>query len=580
MKSILKIFKIFTPKQLRYCGLIVLAMLVGAMLEAVGIGAILPLVSIMGQPDFLEKHQEIAQVLAAFGITDHITFIVVSAAGLIFVYLLKNAYMAWETKWQIDFTVKNQIEFTKEMMANYLCKSYMFHLNHNSAILMRNVGSLGSNIFSGILIPTFTLLTEIITAATIWAMLVLVDPFTAIVVAGIMGVMMYVIIKSFRKKISKQANIQNNYSAICYKHLIQGLGAIKETRVMRKEAYFLDAYSNSYESYSDASRRFLFINQIPRMIIETLVVSGLLLMIIAKLLMGNNPMDIVPLLGVLALAAFRLMPSANRIVNVYNGIKFQQPLFDELFDELMEIRDRHVNNRESYYLTQQPKLPFGNVIEVENLHYQYPEGQDEVLQGVSFKIKNGDFAGIVGPSGAGKTTFVDILLGLLEPTGGQIKVDGVDIYANIRSWQANLAYVPQSIYLVDGSIKENIALGEPLDQIDDEKIRRSLEMAELWDFTQELPEGIETTVGERGVKLSGGQRQRIGIARALYQQPEVLILDEATSALDNDTEKSITDTILKFKGQITIIAIAHRLSTLEECDYKIEFDSGKAKILK
>ena len=580
MKSILKIFKIFTPKQLRYCGLIVLAMLVGAMLEAVGIGAILPLVSIMGQPDFLERHQEIAQVLAGFGITDHITFIVVSAAGLIFVYLLKNAYMAWETKWQIDFTVKNQIEFTKEMMANYLCKSYMFHLNHNSAILMRNVGSLGSNIFSGILIPTFTLLTEIITAATIWAMLVLVDPFTAIVVAGIMGVMMYVIIKSFRKKISKQANIQNNYSAICYKHLIQGLGAIKETRVMRKEAYFLDAYSNSYESYSDASRRFLFINQIPRMIIETLVVSGLLLMIIAKLLMGNNPMDIVPLLGVLALAAFRLMPSANRIVNVYNGIKFQQPLFDELFDELMEIRDRHVNNRESYYLTQQPKLPFGNVIEVENLHYQYPEGQDEVLQGVSFKIKNGDFAGIVGPSGAGKTTFVDILLGLLEPTGGQIKVDGVDIYANIRSWQANLAYVPQSIYLVDGSIKENIALGEPLDQIDDEKIRRSLEMAELWDFTQELPEGIETTVGERGVKLSGGQRQRIGIARALYQQPEVLILDEATSALDNDTEKSITDTILKFKGQITIIAIAHRLSTLEECDYKIEFDSGKAKILK
>ena len=577
MKSILKIFKIFTPKQLRYCGLIVLAMLVGAMLEAIGIGAILPLVSIMGQPDFLERHQEIAQVLAAFGITDHITFIVVSAAGLIFVYLLKNAYMAWETKWQIDFTVKNQIEFTKEMMANYLCKSYMFHLNHNSAILMRNVGSLGSNIFSGILIPTFTLLTEIITAATIWAMLVLVDPFTAIVVAGIMGVMMYVIIKSFRKKISKQANIQNNYSAICYKHLIQGLGAIKETRVMRKEAYFLDAYSNSYESYSDASRRFLFINQIPRMIIETLVVSGLLLMIIAKLLMGNNPMDIVPLLGVLALAAFRLMPSANRIVNVYNGIKFQQPLFDELFDELMEIRDRHVNNRESYYLTQQPKLPFGNVIEVENLHYQYPEGQDEVLQGVSFKIKNGDFAGIVGPSGAGKTTFVDILLGLLEPTGGQIKVDGVDIYANIRSWQANLAYVPQSIYLVDGSIKENIALGEPLDQIDDEKIRRSLEMAELWDFTQELPEGIETTVGERGVKLSGGQRQRIGIARALYQQPEVLILDEATSALDNDTEKSITDTILKFKGQITIIAIAHRLSTLAECDYKIDFQDGLAK---
>ncbi|MDD6398236.1 MAG: ABC transporter ATP-binding protein, partial [Selenomonadaceae bacterium] len=289
MKSILKIFKIFTPKQLRYCGLIVLAMLVGAMLEAVGIGAILPLVSIMGQPDFLERHQEIAQVLAAFGITDHITFIVVSAAGLIFVYLLKNAYMAWETKWQIDFTVKNQIEFTKEMMANYLCKPYMFHLNHNSAILMRNVGGLGTYVFSGILIPTFTLFTEIVTATFIWVMLILVDPFTAIVVAGIMGAMMYAIVKSFRRKISHYANIQKDYSVICSKNLMQSLGSIKETRVMRKEAYFLDAYSDSYEKYSDANRKYMFIAQIPRMIIETLVVSGLLLMIIAKMLMGSNP---------------------------------------------------------------------------------------------------------------------------------------------------------------------------------------------------------------------------------------------------------------------------------------------------
>ena len=577
MKSILKIFKIFTPKQLRYCGLIVLAMLVGAMLEAVGIGAILPLVSIMGQPDFLERHQEIAQVLAAFGITDHITFIIVSAAGLIFVYLLKNAYMAWETKLQIDFSIKNQIVFTRELMANYLCKPYIFHLNHNSAILLRNVGCIGSNIFNGILIPTFSLLTEVITAATIWFMLAIVDPFTAIVVAGIMGTMMYAIIRSFRKKIDRQANIQNDYIVVYSKNLLQSLGSIKETKVMCKEPYFLNAFADGYTNFSNANRKFLFINQLPRIIIETLVVSGLLLLIIVKLLMGNEPMDIVPLLGVLSLAAFRLMPSANRIVNVYNGIKFQQPLFNELFPELIEIRNRHVNNRESYYLTQQPKLPFNNSIEVNNLRYKYPEGQDEVLQGVSFTIKKGDFAGIVGPSGAGKTTFVDILLGLLEPTGGQIKVDGVDIYDNIRSWQANLAYVPQSIYLIDGTVRENVALGEAVRDIDDARVENSLKMAELYDFVMAMPDGIDTTVGERGVKLSGGQRQRIGIARALYQQPEVLILDEATSALDNETEKSITDTILKFKGQITIIAIAHRLSTLAECDYKIDFQDGMAK---
>lgn len=202
-----------------------------------------------------------------------------------------------------------------------------------------------------------------------------------------------------------------------------------------------------------------------------------------------------------------------------------------------------------------------------------------VLQDISFTIPKGKFVGIIGPSGAGKTTFVDILLGLLEPTSGKITVDGVDIFSNIRGWQANLAYVPQSIYLIDGTIKENIALGVAEDEIDNELINKVLHMAELYDFVYSQPDNINTNVGERGVKLSGGQRQRIGIARALYQQPEVLILDEATSALDNETEKSITDTILKLKGKITIIAIAHRTSTLEQCDFKVKFENGKAVVI-
>lgn len=577
MKSILQIFNIFTPKQLRYCGFIIFTMIIGAMLEAIGIGAILPLISIMGQPDFLQQHGEVANIAAKLGIADHTGFIVFCACGLILLYLLKNLYMAWQTKLQIDFSMRNQVEFSKELMANYLTKPYVFHLNHNSATLLRNVNSAGVVIFANMLVPTFALITELITATTIWLMLVVVDAFTAIVVAGVMGAMLYGIIKAFRKRITRQGQVQNQYSSQYVKCVNQGLGAIKETKVMRKEAAFLGEFTRTYTKYGEANRRFMFINQLPRMMIETLVVSGLLVLIVAKLLMGNSPMDIVPLLGVLALAAFRLMPSANRIVNLYNGIKFQQPFFYELYPELMDIKERKVRRQDSYYLSEQPKLEFGKEIQVDNLHFSYLDGKEEVLHGVSFKISKGDFVGIVGPSGAGKTTFVDILLGVLRPTGGSILVDGEDIFKNIRSWQANLAYVPQSIYLIDGTVRENVALGEAVQDIDDARVEKNLKMAELYDFVMAMPDGINTTVGERGVKLSGGQRQRIGIARALYQQPEVLILDEATSALDNETEKSITDTILKFKGQITIIAIAHRLSTLAECDYKIDFQDGLAK---
>ncbi|WP_196599575.1 ABC transporter ATP-binding protein [Pectinatus frisingensis] len=578
MKSLFKIFTIFTPKQLRYCIFIVFCMVIGAMLGAVGIGAILPLISIMGQPDFLLLHPLIAHYASLAGITTHINFIIVCAAALGVIYILKNAYMAWETKLQIDFSIKNQIYYSKQLLAEYFAKPYMYHLNHNSATLLRNVNSSGAVIFSNILVSTLTLFTEFITAVTIWLMLVMVDPFTAVVAAGIMGVMLYAIIKFFRRKIARAGIIQNKCSAEYIKWVNQGLGAIKETKILHKETFFLTEFDKSYARYGEANRKFMFLNQIPRMMIEAIVVIALLLLIIVKLLLGYEPMEIVPLLGVLALAAFRLMPSANRIVNLSNGIKFQMPLFDELYDEFIKIKKRKINNVHILMDTDIKKMNFENEIKVEHLQFKYPEGKADVLKDVSFTIPKGKFVGIIGHTGAGKTTFVDILLGLLEPTSGRILVDGADISSNVRGWQMNLAYVPQSIYLIDGTIKENIALGVSAQDIDTGHIDKVLKMAELYDFVQTLPDGMDTTVGERGVKLSGGQRQRIGIARALFTSPTVLILDEATSALDNDTEHHITDTVLRLKGEITIIAIAHRVSTLENCDFKVKFVDGKIRL--
>lgn len=580
MSSLIKIFSILTKEQKKYCIGLAIAMLIGGTIEAVGIGAILPLIYIMGDPNWLEQHKNVEKLLEGIGITTHSHFVVLCALCLILMYIMKNIYLAWQSRMQINFVMKGQIIFAGELFKTYLARPYIFHVNHNTAILTRNVSSGATTAFAGVLIPALQLVTEVVAVFIIWVMLVIVDAFTAIVVAGFLAIILWLLIKTFRKKIVEQGIIQNKYAGEMGRWINQGLGSIKETKVLEKEAYFAHEYIKGYTQFGEANRKFSLLNQMPRLLIETVVVTALLLLIIIKICQGYNPMDIVPLLGVLALAAFRLMPSANRIINITNTIKFQIAFFDYMYGELCEIRDRLESGKADLLLAEpSEKIPFSKELLVDHLVFKYPEGQHEVLQDVSFSVPKGCFVGVVGPSGAGKTTFVDILLGLLTPTAGKITVDGVDIQTNIRGWQANLSYVPQSIYLIDGTIKENIALGVAPEDFDEELLNRVLKMAELYEFVEELPKGVDTMVGERGVKLSGGQRQRIGIARALYYKPEVLVLDEATSALDNETEKSITDTILKLKGQITIIAIAHRVSTLEACDFKVKFEAGKAVVL-
>lgn len=576
MQSILKLFSILTTAQRKECTFIVFIMIVGAMFEAIGVGTILPLISVIENENILQQYPKMQYLANKFGIYTHVQLIIIVSILLIIVFLFKNIYLAWQLKVQINFSIKNQIYYSKMLMQEYLLKPYLYHLNNNTATILRNVNSSGQIIFSNMYVSAFQLMTEIITCFVIWIMLLLIDTFTATIIAGFVIIMLYSIIKLFRKKITIQGQKQNEYSVAYLKWANQSLGAIKETKVSRKEGYFLKQFSLSYEKYGEANGKFLFINQVPRMVIETIIVSSISFLVIIKVLMGASTMDIVPLLGVLALAAFRLMPSVNRIISLSNGIRFYMPIFNELYNEFIAIKGRSINNQ--LLDTCIEKISFNNLIEINNLSFSYLDNK-KVLNNISFKIPKGKFVGVIGPSGAGKTTFVDILLGLLKPTFGSITVDGVNIFSNIRGWQINLSYVPQSIYLIDGTIKENIALGVNENEIDDELINKVLHMAELYDFVYSQPDNINTNVGERGVKLSGGQRQRIGIARALYQNPKVLILDEATSALDNETEKSITDTILKLKGKITIIAIAHRVSTLKQCDFKVLLENGTAKII-
>jgi len=568
-----KVFDIFTTKEKMICAFIVVMMLIGALLEALGIGAIMPLLALMSDENYLQKHPDIANVAYSFGITTHRDFIMASTIMLILIYIIKNLYLIFQTRVQIYFALNKQISLSKKLLAFYLSKPYEFHLKNNSAVLIRNVCNFVEQVISSLLLSEFYLFAEIITALGIWGMLLWVDPITAIITAGLIGGLVAMTIYQMNREIKKQGIIRSEHSAELLKWLNQGLGSVKETTVMGKKSFFINRFCNAYDKYGQAHAKYQFLTQLPRMFIEILAVGGLLLLVVFKLSLGSNPAEIVPLLGAISLAAFRLMPSATRIISYSNNIQYFLPVLNMIYDDLRAAVSQKVNiNVDSH-----KKLAFQNKITFQNLEFSYSGTDRKVLSGVSFEIKKGDFVGIIGQSGAGKTTFVDILLGLFCPTEGKILIDGIDVQSDIDGWRKNLAYVPQSIYLIDGSIKENIALGVDASDVDIELLNKVIGMAELTEFVNNLPDGIGTSVGERGVMLSGGQRQRIGIARALYQQPDILILDEATSALDNDTEKSITDTILNLKGEITIISIAHRLSTLVDCDYKLEFFHGKVR---
>lgn len=576
MKVIKELFSILDKKEKIQYFVLLTSMVIGAFMEAIGIGLILPLLNVLADSEFLAKHNDVAKIALLLGIDTHIKFVYLLIFILVIWYIVKNFYTYTLLKRQVSFSISLQKKYAYKLLNLYLRRPYIYSLEQNSAVLIRNIQSSLSYVFNTLLYSSLFLITELMTVFMIWLMLLYVDTFVATVVIGILAGIMYVFISKFKAKVSERGKIQNKNIAEYTKWLNQSLGAVKETKILCKENYFLNQFISAYNNYANSVQYYNVISQMPRFFIEALVTIGLLLLIVYKLMIGENVVQIVSLLGVLSLAAFRLMPSVNRILNLSTTIRYQSPTFLALKQDLIDADNLINNSTNAMNVT---KMQFNKKIAIENIEFYYPSNHKTILHKVSFIIPKGKFVGIIGSSGAGKTTFVDILLGLLRPVSGNITVDGVDIFSNIRNWQANLAYVPQSIYLIDGTIKENIALGVAENEIDDELIDRVLHMAELYDFVYNQPDNINTNVGERGVKLSGGQRQRIGIARALYQQPEVLILDEATSALDNETEKSITDTILKLKGKITIIAIAHRTSTLGQCDYKVKFENGKAEIL-
>lgn len=579
MKNFFKIFKILTKKQMQICFLLIFLMFLVAIFEAFGIGLIYPVITIIGESDYLQKHESISKILSVIGINTHKELVIFSVLSLLAFYVFKHLLILFQGKIQITFTLNNQADYTKRLYRYYMQKPYLFHVNTNISVIFRNINLACVTVFTDILTNTLAILTNVITMFVIWVFILVMDWLMALVVLFVLGPLLLLILNYFRKKINYYGTVQNECNLKCIKWLNQGFWSVKETKVMKKEDFFTDEFSKAFTEFTECQKQFLFINRFPRSLIELVCVGGILLLIAIKMLFDIDSESIIPSLGVLALAAVRLMPCMNQVTGLFNQIKFKKPFFEEIYDDFMAVKNEKEKKAIEVIKEKEETIKFNDSISVQNLSFSYPETTKNIFTNVSFTIPRGKFVGIVGPSGAGKTTFVDILLGLLQPSEGKILVDNNNIFDNVSGWLDNVSYVPQSIYLIDGTIKENIAFGVLPEDIDDNRIQQVLKMAELYDFVQSLDLKENTQCGDMGAKLSGGQKQRIGIARALYQNPSVLILDEATSALDNETEKQITETITKLKGEITIIAIAHRLSTLASCDFKIKFENGTATVV-
>jgi len=549
-----------TPRQM--------LMLVGMVLETLGVGLVIPALSLMTQEDLAGRFPVLGPLIAWLGNPGRERLVMIGMVALVAAYLLKAAFLVFMVARQTHFVFGVQAQLSQRLFAGYLRQPYTFHLQRNSAQLIRNaVGE--TELFSKMALMTgLTLLTELLVVAGITALLLAVEPVGAIVVMGMLGASALAFHWFTDKRIVSWGKKRQVHEGRRIQHLQQGLGGVKEVKVLGREEAFLAQYREHASGAAFAARHQATLQQVPRIALELLAVCGLAALVL--LMLGRNrPIDsLLPTLGLFAAAAFRLLPSANRVITSIHNVRFSLPVIEVLYAETRALADAAPSS--SAVPTE-----LRDAITLEDVSFRYTAAGAHVLSDVSLCIRRGTSVGFIGGSGAGKSTLVDIILGLLAPDAGRVCVDGRDIREDRRGWQNLIGYVPQSVFLTDDSLRRNVAFGLPDEAIDEDAVWRALAAAQLEKFVRSLPEGLDTTVGERGIRLSGGQLQRIGIARALYRDPPVLVLDEATSSLDGATEASVMEAVHALHGRKTVIIVAHRMSTVAECDALVRLEEGR-----
>ncbi|MCQ2080788.1 MAG: ABC transporter ATP-binding protein/permease [Lachnospiraceae bacterium] len=583
MKKILKkLLVLLDKKQKHKMILLVFLMLVGAVLETMGVAIILPVMNVLLEEKAVYKHDYLQWICNIFniGYDDTKSLVVVVLVGLILIFAIKNAFLFLQQKIQLKFVYSNQFATSRRMMINFMQRPYEYYLNADTAVIQRTITSDVNNMY-GLILALLGLASEGIVFVCLIAVSFVSDVWMTVTVAVLLVIVLLVIM-FILKPIMRRAGQENQdfYSGL-FKWIEQSVLGIKEIKIANKESYFIREYSGCGAGYVDAVQRYNLYNATPRLLIETIAIAGMILYILIRLLSGTSVIDIMPQVTLLAVAAMRLIPCANRINNYLTSIAYFEPFFMGVSDNLQdEIRDNTVDYREETYKEDidVTKMPINKTLEVKDIVYKYPNTEKLIFNHANMMVPIGKSIGIVGTTGSGKTTVVDILLGLLKLESGQILADGVDVFSNYKGYLKNVGYIPQTIFMIDDSIRKNVAFGYAEEDIDDEKVWNALKQAQLDDFVRSLPDGLDSGIGERGIRISGGQRQRIGIARALFEDPEVLVMDEATSALDNETEKAIMESINYLHGKKTLIIIAHRLQTIEQCDTVYRVENGKITV--
>lgn len=560
-------------EKLKLLGILVLV-IIGSFAELLGVSVFMPFIQVLMDPNSIYTNEMLNYFYETFHFQSVETYLSAIALMICGVYLIKNVYLTFMQNAILKFSYKTRMNLATRLLTTYMSEPYTFHLNKNIAELQRSL-QYDTNQFMLLINAVLQLLAEI--SVIMCLGLYLFDTSHSITV--VIMILLVICIGMFfmiSKKVSRRLGKQNEeYNAQLYQWINQSLGGIKEVKVLNREEYFVESYKKVYGKLIKGAKDNELLAAVPKYIIETVCMIGMLIAIIIKIYFGRKDFGaFVVQLSAFAVAAFRLLPSVGKVNSYINSIMYSMPALDLIYQDLKEIEDFKID--ESVEIKTAEKWHLEKQIEIRNVTYNYPDTDRNVLENVSLTIKKGQTIALIGSSGAGKTTLADIILGLLMPSKGQILVDEKNIYEHMGKWHHMLGYIPQSIYLSDDTIRNNIAFGIKEEDIDNEAIIAAMKKAQIYEFVQTLDAGVNTFVGDRGVRLSGGQRQRIGIARALYYDPEILILDEATSALDNETEQAVMEAIESLKGVKTMVIIAHRLTTIQNADVIYEVCDGTA----
>ena len=545
-------------------------MLIGMVLETLGIGMVIPVLALMTQGDLITKYPVLEPWLNGLGNLSQELLIIygmLTLGGVYTVRVLFLGFLAWQ---QMRFVYGVQADLSQRLFIGYLRQHYTFHLQRNSAQLIRNVIN-ETTLFSLTgLRYGMMLLTELLVLLGISVLLLIVEPLGALLVVVTLGLAGWIFSRLTRSHILRWGEKRQHHEGLRIQCLQEGLGGVKDVKLLGRECDFIAQYQSHNVGSAKVGERQATLQALPRLWLELLAVIGLVTLVLVMIGQGKSMEGLLPTLGLFAAAAFRLMPSVNRVLGAIQGVRYALPVIDTLHSEILFLDE-----------TKPPRhgqpLSLKNELAIDHVSFQYPSAKALALDEVSLSISQGSSVGFIGGSGAGKSTLVDIILGLLTPISGAVKIDGTDIQTSLRSWQDKIGYVPQSIFLTDDTLRRNVAFGLHNDQIDEAAVWSAIRAAQLEQFVNDLPQGLDTQVGERGVRLSGGQRQRIGIARALYHSPSVLVLDEATSSLDTYTERGVMDAVRALKGDKTLLIVAHRLSTVEHCDRIFRLEQGRLR---